>query len=343
MMVTLLHHLDRKCFDVHLGVLDAHGPLLEQLPADIEVHNLKSKRVRHSIGPLLRLIWKLRPDTVLSTLGHLNLALLALRPLLPKGIRLCVRESTIPSASFRVEGQSHAWARLYRGLYPTADTVVCQSDHMKNDLAQTFGVARQDMVRIYNPVDLAHLLRLAEGDSPFLGGGIQLVASGRLEHAKGFDVLLSAVALVRKRIPEVRLTILGEGNLGEALRTQSKSLGLQGTVTFSGFVLNPYPYYAHADLFVLSSRYEGLPNAMLEAMALGAPVIATDCPGGVREVVRHSPVHRLVPVEDPSSLAAGIITMLQERQRPAIEEQRKLQQMLSVTEIVTQYEALLLN
>lgn len=210
-------------------------------------------------------------------------------------------------------------------------------------MAETFGVAPQNMVRIYNPVDSARLSRMAEGNSPFLSRSPQLVASGRLEHAKGFDVLLTAFALVRGHVPDVRLTIMGEGALGEALRAQSRSLGLQDTVTFPGFVLNPYPYYAHADLFVLSSRYEGLPNAMLEAMALGAPVIATDCPGGVREVVRDTSVHRLVPAEDSASLAAGIIAMLRQKQRPAIHERHKLQQMLSVTEVVRQYETLLLN
>lgn len=91
-MVTLLQHLNRESFDVHLGVLDAHGPLLAELPADIDVHNLNCKRVRHSVVPLLRLIWSLRPEIVLSTLGHLNLALLALRPLLPGAFACaCVR------------------------------------------------------------------------------------------------------------------------------------------------------------------------------------------------------------------------------------------------------------
>ena len=342
-LITLLNHLDRQLFDLHLGVVNATGPLREQVPEDVILHDLKLHRVRYSLQALLRLIWKVRPETILSTLGHLNLALLVLRPLLPQGIRLCVRESTILSAAFRTEKQSPLWSQLHRWLYPTADTVICQSDGMRDDLAQIFGIPARKLVRIYNPVDIRRLSQMAHGESPYPAGGPQLVASGRLERAKGFDLLLTATALVRKSLSGVRLTILGDGSLREELCAQRNALGLQDTVTFAGYVPNPYRYYLHANLFVLSSRYEGLPNAMLEAIALGAPVVATACPGGVREILELSDVHNLVPVEEPSLLAAGIIAALTKPSKRITAEQQQIARMVNLDEVVHQYADLLLN
>ncbi len=317
-MITLLKHLDRRLFDLHLGVVNATGPLREQVPEDVTLHDLMTDRVRHSLLAMVRLVWTIRPQTILSTLGHLNLALLALRPLLPPDVRLCVRESTILSASFRTEKQSPIWARLHRWLYPTADTVICQSDVMLNDLYEQFQVPRRKMVRIYNPVDWDRIRDIANhGSNPFVGSGPHLVASGRLEHAKGFDLLIEAMWEVRQHFPQAQLTIVGSGTLEKELRDQCARLGLAATVKFAGFHSDPFSYYLNADLFVLSSRYEGLPNVMLEAMAIGTPLVATDCPGGVREIVKGWPNCRLARAGDSASMADAIVTSLRSGRQTA--------------------------
>jgi glycosyltransferase involved in cell wall biosynthesis len=128
---------------------------------------------------------------------------------------------------------------------------------------------------------------------------------------KGFDLLLDAMVEVRQAIPGIHLSILGTGSLGPALHEQCERLGLTATVSFIGFESNPFPYYLNADLFVLPSRYEGLPNAMLEAMALDVSVVATDCPGGVREILEGWPNSRLAQAEDSASLADAILASLQ--------------------------------
>lgn len=317
-MVTLLQHLDRKRFEPHIAVSSNKGALLSELPPDVVLHDLKASRVRFSLPALLRLIWRLRPEAILSTSGHVNVPLLAIRPLLPRRTKIFVRENSTASAEAAATGDLRRRKFLYRCFYHNANAVVCQSDVMLDDLCEQFHVPRGKMVRIYNPVDGERIRGVATNASnPFVGPGPHLVASGRLEYAKGFDLLIDSMLGVRKCFPRVQLTIVGSGLLEKELRDQCARLGLSETVEFAGFHSNPYPYYSNANLFVLSSRYEGLPNVMLEAMALDTPLVATDCPGGVREIVKGWPNCRLARAGDSASLADAIVTSLCNGRQPA--------------------------
>jgi glycosyltransferase involved in cell wall biosynthesis len=317
-MVTLSQHLDRKRFETHMAVASAKGPLLGEVPPDVVVHDLKASRVRYCIPGLLRLIWQLRPAAILSTSVHVNVPLLAIRALLPRGTKIFVRENNTPSAEAGATGGLRWKKFLYHWFYGHANAVICQSEVMLDDLCEQFDVPRKKMVCIYNPVDGEQIRRLAnDGPNPFIGSGPHLVAGGRLEHAKGFDILLEAMVEVRRSIPLAQLSILGAGVLDQDLRHQCARLGLNAAITFAGFRSNPFPYYANADLFVLSSRYEGLPNVMLEAMTLHTPVVATDCPGGVREIVEGWPNCRLAPPEDASALAEAILASLRSKRQLA--------------------------
>jgi len=306
--VTLLRHFDRSRFEPHLALVEKAGPFLEEVPKDVPVYDLEAGRVRYALPGLLRLAWRTRPHALLSTLGELNLAILLGRPLVPRGLRLVIREVT--PVSVRLPQQSRhpgPWRRLYR-LYSRADKVICVSDFVLNDLAEGFGVPREKMVRIYNPVDSVRVTQLAgAAASPFFGVGPQLVAAGRLSKEKGFDLLLDAMSLVRQTLPHAQLTVLGDGPLRLDLEDQRARLGLGQAVRWVGTQSNPYPFFRHADLYVLTSRFEGLPNVVLEALALGTPVVAVDCPGGTREVLAGCPLGRLVPQADPQLLADAIV------------------------------------
>src|SRR5262249_29936560 len=132
----------------------------------------------------------------------------------------------------------------------------------------------------YNPLDIHNVRRLAEGAAnPYSGLGPYLVAAGRLSPEKDFDLLLAAMPEVRERFLQAVLTILGEGPRARELSAQAERLGLRDAVCFAGFRQNPWPYFKHATLLVLPSRHEGLPNVVLEALALGTPVVASECPG----------------------------------------------------------------
>ena len=149
----LLRHLDRSHFELHLVVLRLKGAAFaEDIPEHIVVHDLKTSRVRYALPSIVRLVWKVKPHTILSTLAHLNLALILGKPLLPHSTRLLVREATIVS-TFLSEETRHPqlWGWFYRHLYRRADKVVCLSDAMMNDLAENFKLPREKLVRIYNP------------------------------------------------------------------------------------------------------------------------------------------------------------------------------------------------
>ncbi|HWH59526.1 MAG TPA: glycosyltransferase [Terriglobales bacterium] len=306
---TLLRHLDRTRFEPHLALLEATGAYTDDIPADIVVHDLKVKRVRYAWPAIIRLVRKIRPEAILSTPGHLNIAIAMFRFLLPRKLKVLVREAVIVSALLPEE-TSHLglWTWLYRYAYRRADLVICLSDSMIDDMVKEIGLPPHKLHRIYNPVDLERLRQqTASSENPYRGPGPHLVAAGRLNHQKGFDVLLAAMPIVVASLPSARLTVLGEGPLLNALQEQSQQLGLDDVVCFAGFSNSPWTYLKHADVFVLPSRYEGLSNVMLEAIALGTPVVATDCPGAVREVCNLLGGITLVPVEDSRSLAEAVI------------------------------------
>lgn len=308
---TLLRHLDRTRFEPHLALLQATGAYMEDIPKDIPIHDLKVSRVRYGLPAILRLIWRLRPQTILATMGHLNIALISAKPFFPPDTRLLVREAVIPSALFREENKNiRLWGWLYRHVYKRADKIVCLSDSMVADLVENFETPREKLVRIYNPVDTCKVRELAQaGNDPFKGPGPHLVAAGRICRQKGFDVLIHAMPAVLQRFPHAQLMILGEGPLEAELKEQAQNLGLQEKVIFLGFQANPWLYLKHADAFILPSRYEGLPNVLLEALALGTRVVVSDCPGGIREIRDSVGSMAVVPPQDPSALAEAIITV----------------------------------
>lgn len=308
----LLRHLDRSRFEPQLAVLEAKGAYVADIPSDVVVHDLRVRRVRYALPHIIWLIWRTRPQIVVSTLGHLNIALSMFRWMLPADVKIVVREAVVVSSLLREElGNSRLWTWLYRHSYKHADKVICLSDSMVEDMVNSFGLPRKKLIRIYNPVEVARVREQADlGSNPYSGPGPHLVAAGRLTRQKGFDVLLDAMPAVLQELPTARLTILGEGPLRSALETQARTLGLAGVVSLPGFERNPWRYLRHANIFVLPSRYEGLPNVMLEALALGTPVVAADCPGAVKEVYQFTNGISLVPMEDSAALAQAVTSGL---------------------------------
>jgi glycosyltransferase involved in cell wall biosynthesis len=307
---------------------------------------LKCSRVRYAVPGIVRLIWKLQPHAVLSTLGNTNVALTLVRPFLPRRARLLLSEAALTSALLKEEsGNPRVWTWLIRHSYKRADKVVCLSLSMIDDLALNFDVPREKLVRIYYPVDLQHVWDSAEvGGNPYAGPGPHLVAAGRLCRQKGFDLLIAAMPTVRERFPQAKLTILGQGPLYPELTLLTQRLGLTEAVRFPGFQENPWRFMRHADLFVLPSRYEGLPNVVLEALALGKRVVATDCPGGIQEIREGSDLV-VVPPEDPQALAEAIVAACK-APRPDQKSPQATAEALSkfsVQQIVGEYSKLLLG
>lgn len=313
----------RADVDVELLLVEASGPYLEQARENgIRVVDLGCSRIISSVPKVVRYLRRRRPMAVLSALDTTNLVALWAARLARVDTRVVVSEHC--NFSSALAGARNAQARLLPPLvsrfYPWADAIVAVSAGVADDLAQSTGVARESMTVVFNPVitpAVVEAARLEPEHRWFADHGIPIVLGiGRLTYQKNFELLVEAFARLSKRAP-ARLIILGEGPDREALQRRIDSLGLSERVDMPGFVQNPYAYMKAASLFVLSSRYEGLPTVLIEALYCGAPVIATDCPSGPREILRGGELGELVPMDDAEALEEAMSAVLSESGKAA--------------------------
>ena len=240
---------------------------------------------------MLRLVWRLKPDVILSGMAHLNFLVLLLRPLFPRQARVVVRQNSTASAALEFGGLPGYTRALYKLLYRRADRVICQTAAMAADLVEGLEIPQSRLVVLPNPVDVDAIRSQADGDrlenpdAKWSGPGPHLLAVGRLSREKGFDLLLQALAQVRATFPDADLVVAGPGPEDAALKAQSLALGLQSAVHFAGFIDEPAAYFAGASAYVLSSRHEGMPNALLEAAAAGLPIVALPSSQGVVDLL----------------------------------------------------------
>jgi glycosyltransferase involved in cell wall biosynthesis len=299
----LARGLSPEKYDVHLGLVTQAHAEGEPLPPWVTVHGLGAPRVRAGAGRLLALVRRLRPEVVLSGMAHLNFLVLMLRPLFPRGTHVLVRQNATVSAAL-ASGRLPFYTRLlYRLLYPLADRVICQSEAMADDLTGEVGIGRELVAVLPNPIDFAGIRAGSREPYAWDGPGPHLLAVGRLAPEKGFDLLLEALAEIRHEFPRANLVIAGAGPEKAALLLQCRSLGLDDAVVFAGHVNRPYRFFAGASLFVLSSRHEGMPNALLEAAAAGLPLVALPASGGVADLLRNCAGAWLAPEISAPSLA----------------------------------------
>jgi glycosyltransferase involved in cell wall biosynthesis len=271
--------------------------------------------VRHALvgtSPLARYLRREQPQALLAALNYINVIALVAARLARTGTRVVVVEHNTLSVQ---NGSSSQWRErllpaLIRRTYPWADAIVAVSDGVADDLARTAALTRERITSINNPVIVPDMTRMAREPCahPWLRPGHAVpvaLAVGRLTRQKGFDTLIRAFAEVRRR-RDARLLILGEGPERGRLDTLVADLSLARDVQLAGWVDNVYAYLARADAFVLSSRWEGLPTVLIEALFCGVPVVATDCPSGPREILDNGRLGRLVPVGDATALAAAL-------------------------------------
>jgi len=340
-IVTLLRHLDRNRYQLSLAAVNMRNAVyLGDLPGDVELIDLDCKRVRYALPKLLLLIRGRRPDMVFTTLGHLNLVIALLKPLLPRHTHYVAREASVVSKVMYLHRWPWLMSYLYRHLYGRFDSVVCQSQPMLEDLLQTYVLPSGKAVVIPNPIDLELVRARSQADIPLLGfkqNCFNVVAAGRLSPEKGMDLLLQAVSMCGD-IP-INVVILGEGPMRQVLENQVLTLGIGNRMKFIGFQPNPYSYFAHADLFVLSSRVEGFPNVVLEALACGTPVVATPCTAVLKDILADGVNGWLAPDISAGGLAEALRTAFTlPRRVPALQD---LEARFGVRQVVAQYEQLL--
>jgi len=286
--LNLLIGLKDLGYSVGIIVFNKGGPLLSMVPVDVPIYNLYTLTLKRSIGPLIKKLRQLKPKVVFSTLGYINVTLLIISWLLPRKTKIWIREANLPSISLPNNSKPKLMHYLYRFLSPKADKLICTSMRMKNEFISNFSVSESMIEVLSNPVDVELIRKSSLPVRYFDNGGVRYVASGRLIFQKGFDRLLHWFSELDNK--KSTLVILGDGNSRIDLIQLSNQLNLQDRVKFVGFCDNPWQWYAGADVFLLPSRWEGMPNVALESLACGTPVIATKESGGIKEIVENDDI-----------------------------------------------------
>jgi len=330
-VATLLRNLDRERFESHLVLWKREGVYFDLLPPDVPVStfpgNGRSLVHNHAynVAYLSRVIKDVQPDVVMSFLDGANVLALETKLLKRPNCSFLICQQNNLSVSLERNypyGALRRWLkkRYMAWLYPKADHIIAVSEGVKTDLVQSFNIPSSMITPIYNSVDLALIRKRSQSPAhyPWPRGQYQVIlAAGRLVEQKGFSDLIRAFSQVRAKTLS-KLVILGEGISRGELEALVTSLNLEDDVYMPGFVDNPWAYMRDADLFVLSSYWEGFGNVIVEAMACGVPIIATDCDFGPREIIQRGKNGILVPVGDVSQLASQTVRLLSsaaERQR----------------------------
>lgn len=314
-MLNLATEFSKKGYPVDMLLSRSEGAYLSSVPPNVRVVDLHASRPLTAIPALVRYLSVEKPQAMLSTITSANLAAIWASQLSAAKTRCVVCEASNLSTELHHSAAHNRLLMpiLIRRFFPKTHAIVAVSQGVAADLARVAGIPRQSIRVIYNPVVSAAFLAKSREptDHPWLQNSRipVIVGMGRLTRQKNFSALIQAFALVHERIPS-RLIILGDGEERPLLESLSLNLGIAHDVDLPGFVANPYPILSKASLFVLSSRWEGLPWVLIEALACGTKVVATDCPSGPREILGNGAYGQLCPVEDVSAMAAAVIRAL---------------------------------
>lgn len=321
MLVNLLRGFVDLGQPVDLVLVRADSPHLARLPSEVRQIRLGVDHTFLAVPALARYLRRRRPAAILAAKDRGGRAAVLARALAGIDTRILMRLGTNLSTAMEGRSAPERWLRYapIRLLYPRVDRIVAVSQGVAEDTAQIARIPSERICVIRNPVITPELAAQAAGpcDHPWLADGQPpvIMGAGRLQRQKDFPTLIRAFARLRAAC-DCRLIILGEGGLRPRLESLISELGLAGSVELPGFQANPYPFLARARLFVLSSCWEGSPNVLTEAMALGVPVVSTDCPSGPDEILMGGRYGPLVPVGDDTAMTAAMAAQL-ERPTPA--------------------------
>lgn len=316
-MLNLAEGLVRRGYDVDLVLAQADGSYIEGVSKSLHIVDLgRGKRVKRfktvrRLPALVRYLRTEKPTVMLSALTEANVVALCARFLARYPKRVIVNEQNTLSQKIGKESTGiQKWYPLFARLtYRYADSVIGVSQGVVDDLTDNIGISDANTLVVYNPGITPKVRENAKQplDHPWFGATEPpvILSVGRLHMQKDYGTLLQAFKLVREK-QKARLIILGDGNERQTLEKQIQDLGIAEDVSLPGFVDNPHAYMANADVYVLSSRWEGLPTVLVEALYCGATLVATDCPSGPKEILQNGKLGCLVQMQNPESIADGI-------------------------------------
>ena len=302
-ITTLCNELDRAKFCPKLVLFKKEGYYLNHLKDDVEIIELNISRIRYSIFKIIPLINKLKPNIVFTGWGEISAFLSPLIPFFSK-TKFVTRETNVVSKHV-TRKEILFFYRFYNNFHQ----IIAQSDDMKNDLIDNFKIHSSKIIKINNPVDFEMINQLKEEsiEQDNNTDYKNVVSIGNLSKRKGFDLLLNVFSYLKNE--PIKLTIFGDGRDKEELLIQKNDLQLDN-VSFFGKINNPFPFVKQADLFILSSRYEGFPNVLLEAGACGTYSLANNAPGGINEIIQEGINGEIYDINDAEDFASRIKQIL---------------------------------
>lgn len=322
--LTLAEDMIRAGHDVDLVLLGSGGELLPLVPAGARIVELKAPRFRRALLPLLRYFRSEKPNSVQAFMWPVTVLTVIAHHLARNRGRLVLSDHATLSRQYRDRRSTMAALRWSTFLfYRHAHARVCVSEGVAEDLASISTLPREAFTVIYNPVipPKEPITPSTEVEKLWPGSGPRILTVGSLKAEKNQALLIRAFATLAKDTSAC-LMLLGEGELRSLLEELAEHLGVADRVVFPGFAADPWPYYASADLFVLSSNYEGYGNVLVEAMLAGVPVVSTDCIAGPSEILDDGRYGRLVPIGDAEALAAAMLESLEHLPAPELLKDR---------------------
>lgn len=335
-VTTIANHLSRDRFEPKILLLRKQGGYLNFLKKDVEIIDINTERIRHSLKPILGEIYRRKPDIVFSGFGEVNAYLSLFIKLFPR-TKFIARETNVVT-----QHVTRKEIKFFYNFYNNYQRIIAQSDDMMKDLVDNFHIKKKKIVKINNPVDFDFIdekLRTSLKPEVYKYNYKNVVAIGNLSARKGFDNLLKVFSRLKNE--NIMLHILGDGKDKDVLLQMKEFLGLKNVI-FHGRQENPYQFLKYADLFILSSRYEGFPNVLLEAGACGTYSLANNCPGGINEIIQHNINGEIGNIENYEDFAQQIIKVMHENyNRDAIKNSIKSR--FSKNIILNEYEKVLLD
>lgn len=320
-MKNLIPSIAKRGYIVDLLKIRNHGPNLESQSNRVNIINLPVKHVYSSFPYLVSYIKKNNPYVLLTDKDRVNRCVILAKILTKSNTKFIVRIGTTVSINLANRGPLERWIQKNSmgKLYKYADKVITVCKSVADDMASYTGLPRHLIEVVPSPVVDDSLLVSNQPipPHPWFKPGNQpvILGVGELCMRKDFATLIKAFKIVTEHT-DARLVILGRGRQKDYLKGLAKNLGIADKVDFPGFVDNPYPYMAHAKVFAFSSLWEGLPLVIVEALALGTPVVATNCPSGPAEILENGKYGILVPVKSPEKMAEGILLTLKKEHDP---------------------------
>jgi len=348
-VVNLINYLDKDKYNILLVIFSDKRDYQEDLPPSVKVICVQKKNRLNFFKLILglrRVMHDYRPDVVVSFVLYFNIVAVIASLFSERKFRLIISERNYPRKYLPELHLGWLMRWLINVTYPKADKILTVSKSIEMVLKEDFNIPPKKLQTIYNPVPIEEIKVKSQKEIklPFLkDDNTQIIISaGRLVKQKRFDMLLRAVSLIRKKQDNVHLIILGEGKLRGELEGLAAQLNISRWVNFVGFKSNPYAWISNADIFVLTSDFEGFPNVLVEAMACGLPVVSTDCPSGPGEIITNGKNGILVPPANEEALAEAILGLLKDeilRKKFSAEGKKRVED-FKVEEIIKQYEQL---